>query len=152
MIGSIENRLSCRGDRIMSRFFVCFLVCLALLVLLLLAVQKACAQTYKDRLGTVVQGQVEVPFPYTPMAPGQYSLAIASSTALTPPTGARYAAVCADGHDLRYTTDGATTPTTSKGVYLANGTCVALVGSATITSFRAITTTSGGTLDAEYFQ
>ena len=90
--------------------------------------------------------------PYTPLAPGQYGVAIASSTPLTIPSTARTAVVCADGQALRYTTDGATTPTASKGIYLANGSCVAIVGAAAMSNFRAITVTSGGTLDAEYFQ
>ena len=71
------------------------------------------AQQYKDTGGTTIQGVAPLPFPYAPLSPGQYDLAVTSVTALTAPTGARYAVVCAETATVRYTTDGATTPTSS---------------------------------------
>jgi len=122
------------------------------MALAFLLADTALAQVYHDTSGTIVPGVMPEPFPYTPRPPGQYGLALSTAQGLTAPAGARYAVICADGQALRYTTDGQTTPTASKGIYLANGLCVALVGQQTIANIRAITTTSGGTLDAEYFQ
>ena len=73
------------------------------------------AQTYRDSSGTIVQGVFPLPYGYTPLSPGQHNLAITSSTALTIPTGARYATVCASTAAVKYTTDGTTTPTSSVG-------------------------------------
>ncbi len=113
----------------------------------------AFGQTYTDSQGTIVHGMVPVPFPFTPLGPGQYGVSIATATGLTIPAGARYVNVCADGQPMRYTTDGQTTPTAGgTGVYVANGSCVLLEGPKVIANFKAITTTAGGTLDAEYFK
>ena len=118
-----------------------------------LALALACpahAQTYRDIAGTQVPGMIPLPTPYAPLSPGQHNLAPTSATALTVPSGARYAAVCASGATVRYTTDGTTTPTSSIGMPLASGACVALSGPQTLANFR--TFSSSGTLDVEYFQ
>jgi len=107
-------------------------------------------QTYHDSAGTVVPGVIPLPYSYTPLSPGQHNLAPISSTALTVPTGARYATVCASSATVKYTTDGTTTPTASVGQPLAAGSCVSLSGATVLTNFRAISAT--GILDVEYFQ
>jgi len=122
---------------------------LALALALALA-PAASAQTYRDWSGTIVPGVFPLPYGYTPLSPGQHNLAITSSTALTIPTGARYATVCASTAAVRYTTDGTTTPTASVGMPLQAGACMALSGPTVLANFLAISVT--GTLDVEYFQ
>jgi len=118
--------------------------------LALALVRPALAQTYHDSAGTIVAGVIPLPYSYTPLSPGQHNLAPTSSTALSVPTGARYATVCASSATVKYTTDGTTTPTGSVGQPLAAGSCVSLSGATVLANFRAISTT--GTLDVEYFQ
>ncbi len=108
------------------------------------------AQQYKDTGGTTIQGVAPLPFPYAPLSPGQYDLAVTSVTALTAPTGARYAVVCAETATVRYTTDGATTPNGLVGMPLASGSCTALSGATVLANFKAYS--SSGTIDVEYFQ
>ena len=110
----------------------------------------AFAQTYKDYNGTIVQGVAPLPFPYVPLSPGQHGLAPTSATALTVPTGARLAVICASTATVEYTTDGTTTPTGSVGMPLSSGSCVTLYGPQTIANFKAFSST--GTLDVEYFR
>lgn len=119
-------------------------------VLALAIASSAAAQTYHDTAGTIVPGVVPLPFGFTPLSPGQHNLTISSATALTVPNGARYATVCARTAAANYTTDGTTAPTSSVGMALAAGSCVALSGPAVLAAFRAISAT--GTLDAEFFQ
>lgn len=114
------------------------------------ALVPAWAQTYRDAAGTIIPGFVLIPFPYTPMAPGQHNIAPTSATALAAPQGARFATLCASGATVRYTTDGVTTPTASVGQPLGAGSCVSLSGPAVLSKFLAISPT--GTLDVEYFQ
>ncbi len=90
------------------------------------------------------------PYPYTPLTPGQHNVAITGSTALTVPTTATYATICASTAVVKYTTDGTTTPTASVGQPLAVGGCVGLSGATVLANFRAISAT--GTLDVEYFK
>jgi hypothetical protein len=108
------------------------------------------AQSYRDISGTLVPGVIPLPTPYTPLPPGQYGVAPTSASGLTVPSGARYATICAETATVRYTTDGQTTPTLTKGMPLAAGSCVALSGPKTLTNFLAFS--SSGALDAEYFQ
>jgi hypothetical protein len=125
----------------------CLVLCAAL------ALAFACpafAQTYRDLSGTVVPGVVPLPYGYTPLSPGQHNLAPTTATALSVPSGARFATVCASIATVRYTTDGTTTPTTAIGQPLLAGACVSLTGPAVLANFRAIS--SAGTLDVEYFQ
>ena len=89
---------------------------------------------------------------YTPLTPMQNALAIMSSTALTVPTGSTYAVVCAEGANVKYSTDGTTTPTASVGMLLLQNSCVALAGSTTISNFRAIQASATATLDVSYFK
>lgn len=89
------------------------------------------------------------PYQYTPIAGAQYNLAITSSTALTVPGTATYATVCAKTAALNYTTDGATTPTSTVGTPLQALACVGISGAAVLTNFRAISAT--GTLTVEFF-
>ena len=90
------------------------------------------------------------PYAYTPLTPGQHNLAIVASTALTVPTGSTYATVCASTANVKYTTDGTTTPTSTIGMTLSTGACVTLSGATVIANFRAISAT--GTLDVEFFK
>jgi hypothetical protein len=122
----------------------------ALAALAALVCSAALAQTYKDTNGTIVPGVVPLPYAYIPLSPGQHTLAITSSTALTVPAGARFANVCATTAAVRYTTDGTTTPTSTVGQPLAAAACVSLSGAQMIANFRALSAT--GTLDVEYFQ
>ena len=124
--------------------------------LLVLAVLSACAiraawsQTYRDSSGTLVAGVVALPYNFVPLPPGQHNLPLTIATALTVPAGSRYATLCASGAPIKYTTDGATTPTSSIGQPLLAGACVSLSGYQTLANFRAISPT--GVLDVEYFQ
>lgn len=84
----------------------------------------------------------------TPLSPGQYNLAITTSTALTPPSGATYAVVVAEVANIRYTIDGTTTPTASVGKLLTPGASISLWSAAEIAAFRAISAT--GTIGVDY--
>jgi hypothetical protein len=123
----------------------------ALLVIGFLFMKDVLAQTYQDwgqnKNVTPVQ---TIPFPYTPLAPGQYGVTPTSATALTLPTGARVAVICASTASVRYTTDGSTTPTSSVGVQIPASTCIELTGSAVLANFKAISAT--GSLDVEFFK
>jgi hypothetical protein len=115
-----------------------------------LCVTAAHAQTYRDSAGTIVPGVFPLPYGYTPLPPGQHNIAPTASTALSIPTGARYATACASAAMIKYTTDGTTTPTSTIGQPLAAGACVSLSGAAVLANFRAFSST--GTLDVEYYQ
>jgi len=121
----------------------------ATLVLALLSAPGAWAQTYKDRLGTTVQGVAPIPRPYNPLGPGQYGTSASSAVSLTPPVGATYAVVCAVSASINYTTDGQTTPTASVGMPLPQNICVSLYGPRVIANFLAIG--SGAKISAEFF-
>lgn len=121
-----------------------------------IALLKAQIAQLQSIVSTITAATVPVPLPvlpgpyqYTPVAGAQYNLAITSSTALTVPGTATYAVVCAKTAAVNYTTDGATTPTSTVGIPLAALACVPLSGAAVLTNFRAISAT--GTLTAEYF-
>jgi hypothetical protein len=104
-------------------------------------------------LTTVGSGIVTVaPYAYTPLTPGQHGLSITTATALTVPTTATYATICASGAAVEYTTDGTTTPTSSVGQPLASGSCVALSGPTVLANFKAIQKIATATLDVEYFK
>jgi hypothetical protein len=115
-----------------------------------LAASPALAQAYYDFAGTPIEGVMAIPYTKGPLSPGQHNLTLTSSSALTIPTGARYANVCASLADIRYTTDGTTTPTVGIGQPLAAGACIELSGPQTLQNFRAIS--ASGTLDVEYFR
>lgn len=117
---------------------------------LALSAGSAFSQTYRDAGGTIVPGVIPLPYAYTPLPPGQHNLAPISVSSLIVPSGARYATICASGSMVRYTTDGATTPTATIGQPLAAGSCLTLSGPALLASFRAVS--ASGTLDVEYFQ
>lgn len=124
---------------------------LFLVAWLMAAMPAAHAQTYHDTNGTTVPATVVLPYPYTPLGPAQYALAISSSTALTVPTGARFANVCAATANVNYTTDGKTTPTSSVGETIYYQTaCIQLSGPLVLANFRAIS--ASGTISVEYFQ
>lgn len=93
------------------------------------------------------------PYQYTPLANGQYGLPVSTATALTIPTGATYATVCAETEPVRYTTTG-TTPSSTIGIPLiASSTttqCVGLYGSVVLGAFQAFG--AGATIDVEYFK
>ena len=117
---------------------------------LLLCVGGLEAQTYYDRQGGSVPAVASIPYDYWPLGPGQHNLTVASSTALTIPTGARYARLCASTDTVRYTTDGLTTPTASLGQPLFAGSCLELSGVKVLNNLRVVST--GAVLDVEYFQ
>ena len=119
-------------------------------LVLILPFSVALAQTYVDSSGTVVPGVAPIPFPFTPLAPGQHNLAPTGATGLAVPAGARYATVCGSTATIRFTTDGTTPPTNTVGMPLAAGACVTLSGSAVLANFKAIS--ASGTLDVEYFK
>lgn len=88
----------------------------------------------------------------TPLTPMQAGLTIASSTALTLPSGATYAVICARSQNVNYTTDGTTTPTASVGMQLLQNQCVGIQGATTLGNFRAIQQAPTATLDISYFK
>lgn len=90
------------------------------------------------------------PYNYTPLTPGQYGLGIVTSTALTVPTGALQAVVCAAGQSVNYTYDGTTTPTASVGMPLAVGQCVQFSGATVLSNLRFIQTAATATLNVSY--
>lgn len=114
------------------------------------AVSQALGQAYYDYGGTPIRAVMAIPYTTGPLSPGQHNLTLTSSSALTIPTGARYANVCASGQAIKYTTDGTTTPTPLIGQPMAAGTCVTLSGPQVLQNFRAIS--PSGTLDVEYFR
>lgn len=84
-----------------------------------------------------------------PVSPGQYTpVTDSSATALTIPSGATYAAVCAEGANHRYTWDGTTTPTASVGTQLLQNTCMYLQGYPVMLAFRIISV--GGSFTVSY--
>lgn len=106
---------------------------------------------------------VVAPYSYTPLCPGSHGVSLATAAGLTLPTGipsggscvtqtvvATYATACASTATVKYTIDGATTPTSSVGTSLAVGTCLVLSGPTVLASFKAFSAT--GTLDVEYFK
>jgi len=90
------------------------------------------------------------PYNYTPLTPGQFGLGVVSSTALTIPTGALQAQVCAETQSVRYTWDGTTTPTTTVGSPLTAGQCIQFSGSTLLANLRFIQTAATATLDVQY--
>ena len=91
--------------------------------------------------------------PTTPASPGQFGLAITSSTALTVPSLSTYAVICARGGNANWTIDGTTTPTGTVGTQLLQNQCVGLLGATTLSNFRAIQQTGNtATLDVEYWK
>lgn len=97
-------------------------------------------------------GLPAAPYNYTALSPMQAGLAVVGSTALTVPSGATYAVVCARTQNVNYTTDGTTTPTASVGMQLIQNQCVSLSGATVLANFRAIQQTATATLDVSYFK
>jgi hypothetical protein len=91
------------------------------------------------------------PYAFTPLTPGQYTpVSDSASTALTVPTGATYAVVCAEVANHRYTWDGTTTPTASVGTQLLQNQCIPFSGALVLAAVRIITQTAGGTFTVSY--
>jgi hypothetical protein len=118
--------------------------------IVLIAASPVFAQAYYDFAGTPIHGVMAIPYTQSPLSPGQHNVTLTSSTSLSAPAGARFANVCASSAAVKYTTDGATTPTASIGQPLPAGTCISLSGSQVLKNFQAIS--AAGTLDVEYFQ
>lgn len=116
----------------------------------LAAASPAFAQAYYDFAGTPIHGVMAIPYTQSPLPPGQHNVTLMSSTSLVVPMGARFANVCASLADVRYTTDGATTPAVGIGQPLTAGTCISLLGPQVLRNFKAIS--AAGTLDVEYFE
>ncbi len=95
-------------------------------------------------------GSGSQPYNYTPLTPGQFGLGVVSSTALTIPTGALQAQVCAETQSVRYTWDGTTTPTASVGTLLVAGQCIPFSGATLLANLRFIQTAATATLDVQY--
>lgn len=87
---------------------------------------------------------------YTPLTPGQYGLTVASSTALTVPSGALQCVVTVEGNSVRYTYDGTTTPTASAGMPLAAGQSIQFSGAQVLANLRFIQTAATATLNVSY--
>lgn len=99
-----------------------------------------------NAIGSVIQGG------RTPVAGAQYGLAVASSTALTVPATATVAVVTIEGAAVRYTSDGATTPTASVGMGpFPIGTTLTF-NLVSLAGVRIIQTNSAATIDVEYFK
>lgn len=90
------------------------------------------------------------PYSFTPVAPGQHNVALATAAGLSVPLGATYAVVQAKGASVEYTCDGMTTPTATVGTMLQSGSAVALQGPIVLANFRAYS--AHGTIDVEYFK
>jgi hypothetical protein len=90
------------------------------------------------------------PYQFTPLTPGQYGLTVASSTALTIPTGALEANVCVSGNNVNYTYDGTTTPTASVGLPLLTGQCIQFSGATVLSNLKFIQTAATATLNVGY--
>lgn len=96
--------------------------------------------------------ELTVPFPRTVVAGAQYGLAVASSTGLTVPPGATVAQVTVEGTSIRYTTDGATTPTATVGMGPFPAGTTLLFNITALAALRIIQTSASATIDVEYFQ
>ena len=91
------------------------------------------------------------PYPFTPLTPGQYTpVTDAASTALTVPSGATYAVVCAEGTNHRYSYDGTTTPTAAIGALLLQNQCMSLSGATVLANFRIISVAANGAFTVSY--
>lgn len=90
--------------------------------------------------------------PFTPVAGAQYGLTVATATALTVPATATFATVTVEGAPVRYTSDGATTPTSTVGMgpfpigYALSFNLTAL------SNLKFIQTSASATIDVEYFK
>ncbi len=102
--------------------------------------------------GGSTPGAGSQPYNYTPLTPMQAGLTVVSSTPLTVPATSLQALVCVSGNNVKYTTDGTTTPTASVGMPLQNGQCIFLSGAAVLSNFRAIQIAATATLDVSYFK
>jgi opacity protein-like surface antigen len=112
----------------------------------------ALSQDAQGRLCLGAGGGGGVTGSFTPLSPMQSGLAITLATTLTIPSGATYAVVCAEGQNVRYSTDGTTTPTASVGMLLLQNQCISLSGPTVLSNFKAIQAAATATLDASYFK
>jgi hypothetical protein len=92
--------------------------------------------------------QPTIPAMATPLGYQQIT-SLSSSTALTIPTGATYAIICAETQAVRFRDDGSA-PTSSIGMPLAVGACLTYDGNLSL--LRFIQQTSSATLDALYYR
>lgn len=98
-----------------------------------------------------------IPYPYTAMGGAQYNQAATTSTALTVPTGAVYARICAITGQMNFVDSTNGTPTTGTapavGSPLAAGACIFESGPTLLSNFKIINAVaSTGTWTAAYFQ
>lgn len=89
---------------------------------------------------------------WTPVSGAQYGLTVASSTALTVPTGATYATVTVEGGTVRYTSDGATTPTATVGMGPFVVGSFLQLNINPLSNLKFIQSAGTATLDVEYFK
>ena len=107
--------------------------------------------------GVSGQSVTVIPYPYTAMGGAQYNQAATTSTALTVPTGAVYARICAITGQMNFVDSTNGTPTTgvapTVGTPLAAGACIWESGASVISVFKLINAVaSTGTWTAVDFQ
>lgn len=102
-------------------------------------------------------GTIAVPYSYTAMGGAQYNQAATTSTALTVPSGAKYARICALGGQMNFVDATNGTPTTGTtptvGSTISAGSCIFEQGPTVLSAFRLINAVaSTGVWTATYFQ
>jgi len=88
----------------------------------------------------------------TPVAGAQYGLGVAISTALTVPATATIAEITVEGAPIRYTTDGATAPTSTVGMGPFPIGTTLVFNLVSLAGIRIIQTAATATVDVEYFK
>ena len=125
---------------------------LALVLSSLFWIAPAEAQTHHDSCATppctIIQGVSPI-YLYSSAGAGQYALAVATATSLTPPTGASIAEICVETAGIRYRDDG-TAPTALVGLPVAAGTCWAYAGP--LSAIQFIAQTGSPTIDVSYYK
>lgn len=107
---------------------------------------------------TVPPGGTPPPVPtvaqkaWTPVAGAQYGLTVATAVALTVPAGATLAQITVEGGTVRYTSDGATTPTASVGMGPFVVGSYLQLNISPLSNVKFIQSSGTATLDVEYFK
>lgn len=108
---------------------------------------NSAGQAVPESSGECANGQQ--PKTYVSAGAGQYGLALTAATALTVPTGAVMAEICAEAQAVRYRDDG-TAPTASVGIPIAAGACIQYVGP--LADLKFIQEAASATLDVSYYK
>lgn len=101
---------------------------------------------------SVVSAVAPTPYGWTPVPPMQSGVPTSSVVALTIPSTATYAVVCASGAAVNYSTDGQTTPSNLIGMPLNPGGCVPLFGPSVLAAFKAVQQFRPAVLNISYFK